>query len=528
MIPKIIHQTWKTDEVPAKFAGWVESWRRLNPGYEYRLWTDRMLLDFVAEKYPDFLPVYAAYPQPIMRADAGRYLLLHHFGGIYADLDTECLAPFDPIMDEDRVVLAHEPPTNWAQHNIASRAFSFLLFNGLMASPAGHPFWVHLAGRMYDCRFAQGVLDATGPFLLTGAYNGFADKASVAVYPAQLFNPVDSNGIAAPDYAPNPVGTLASHYWEGTWFKKPPRRRSQHRINWWRGKYFALRHHLSQGEILDPAEERARVGPEVVASPSPAGGRVAILVPVRDAAQHIGRLRGMIEALDYPKELLKIVFCEGDSVDRSRALLEEAVGEMRPRYRDAVLLRYEVAAPAGGPERWKPHLQRRRRGNLARVRNHLIDGGLDASDDWALWIDVDLWAFPPRIVQRLLEEKARIVAPHCTVYPGGPTYDANSFIAVPFDDEYILYRNMKDGLLQPEGSLGKVCMDGLRHSERVYLDAVGGTMLLVDAGLHRGGLRFPEKPYRGHIETEGLGLLARDLGIRPVGLPRVEIHHVPW
>jgi hypothetical protein len=53
-------------------------------------------------------------------------------------------------------------------------------------------------------------------------------------------------------------------------------------------------------------------------------------------------------------------------------------------------------------------------------------------------------------------------------------------------------------------------------------------MLLVDASLHRGGLRFPELPYRDHIETEGFGLLARDLGVGAIGLPQVEILHVPW
>ena len=41
--------------------------------------------------------------------------------------------------------------------------------------------------------------------------------------------------------------------------------------------------------------------------------------------------------------------------------------------------------------------------------------------------------------------------------------------------------------------------------------------------LHRGGLRFPEQPYRDLIETEGFGALAKDLGVVPVGLPRVEI-----
>jgi hypothetical protein len=60
------------------------------------------------------------------------------------------------------------------------------------------------------------------------------------------------------------------------------------------------------------------------------------------------------------------------------------------------------------------------------------------------------------------------------------------------------------------------------------LDGVGGTMLLVDASLHRGGLRFPEIPYKDLIETEAFGVLAGDLGVRPVGLPRLEILHVPY
>jgi hypothetical protein len=53
-------------------------------------------------------------------------------------------------------------------------------------------------------------------------------------------------------------------------------------------------------------------------------------------------------------------------------------------------------------------------------------------------------------------------------------------------------------------------------------------MLLVDAALHRGGLRFPELPYDDLIETEAFGRLAKDCGITPIGLPRVEILHVPW
>ena len=36
--------------------------------------------------------------------------------------------------------------------------------------------------------------------------------------------------------------------------------------------------------------------------------------------------------------------------------------------------------------------------------------------------------------------------------------------------------------------------------------------LLVRADLHREGLLFPVAPHRGYLETEGLAVLARDMG----------------
>jgi hypothetical protein len=528
MIPKIIHQTWKTAHVPDRFAAWAESWKRLNPGYEYRLWTDRMLLDFVAEHYPDFIAVYASYPQQIMRADAARYLLLHHFGGIYADLDTECVAPFDALLDEDRVVLCHEPPLHGDMHRISRRGLSRLLFNGLIASPARHPFWDDVIDTMVQCRFAPGVLDATGPFLLTGVYESSERDGEVIVYPAQLFCPLDNRLEPVPPYAPNPLGTLARHYWAGTW--SPPRRKRslQEGINRLRTLFFKLRYRLTRGAILDPSTAQSLVAPEIRNRPPPSGDRVAILVPIRDGAQNISGFRELIKALDYPKSAIKVVFCEGDSTDDTRRLLEEAAIAMRPNYRSVSVTTFSSSVTVPQQERWKVDHQRRRRAALARVRNHLIDVGLDETDDWALWIDSDLWHFPPDIIQTLRASGGRVVVPHCATYPGGPTYDLNTFASAGFEAPYVKYRNMRDGLFQPPRREGKVCLDSLRYSRRVEVDGVGGTMLLVDAALHRGGLRFPELPYRGFIETEGLGMLARDIGVTPVGLPRVEVLHVPW
>ncbi|NJM07428.1 hypothetical protein HC891_16455 [Candidatus Gracilibacteria bacterium] len=65
----------------------------------------------------------------------------------------------------------------------------------------------------------------------------------------------------------------------------------------------------------------------------------------------------------------------------------------------------------------------------------------------------------------------------------------------------------------------------MRDQPIVELDAVGGSMLLVRADLHRSGLIFPAVSYKGFIESEGLAALARDMGYACWGLPQIEIVH---
>ena len=81
MIPHIIHQTWKTDDIPGNFRAFSATWRDRNPDWTYRFWSDRDLLKFVAIHYPAFLELFCSYRLGVQRADAGRYMLLHHFGG---------------------------------------------------------------------------------------------------------------------------------------------------------------------------------------------------------------------------------------------------------------------------------------------------------------------------------------------------------------------------------------------------------------------------------------------------------------
>ena len=216
MIPRIIHQTWKTGEIPERFQGWCATWRDRNPDWDYRLWTDRDLLEFVAARYPAHLETFCGYRHGVQRADAARYMLLHRFGGFYADIDTQCQRSLEPLASEERIILCQEPEVHWGP-TIPYRGLPLLIFNGIMASPAGHPFWPHLLTRMEDVREASDVLDSTGPCLLTGSVLSYPARETIRIDDARLFNPTDVFGRS--EYDPDGPDCYALHHWAGTWWR---------------------------------------------------------------------------------------------------------------------------------------------------------------------------------------------------------------------------------------------------------------------------------------------------------------------
>ncbi len=244
--------------------------------------------------------------------------------------------------------------------------------------------------------------------------------------------------------------------------------------------------------------------------------KILILTPVKDAAAYLPAYFQALARLTYPRACLSIAFLESDSRDDTFAALEAGLPGLRQEFRGAHLWKKDFGfqIPPGTP-RYAPHLQIGRRSILARSRNHLLFRALD-DEDWVLWLDVDVIEYPPTIIETMLATGKQIVHPHCVYDYGGPTFDLNA------------WRHQ-----------GRQHMHDLRGAEElVELDAVGGTMLLVRADLHRDGLIFPPFPYglhnprirannqwMGELETEGFGIMAGDMGIRCWGMPGLEIRH---
>ena len=137
---RIIHQSWKVATLPKRFAGWSKSWSSCFPGWERKLWTDADNRDLIVKHYPWFLPTYDSFRSNIYRADAARIFYMFHYGGIYADLDADCLQPFEHLLTNHSIVFGamegkqtkFDPPEGYVQ-------------NSLMYSQAKHPFWINVS-----------------------------------------------------------------------------------------------------------------------------------------------------------------------------------------------------------------------------------------------------------------------------------------------------------------------------------------------------------------------------------------------
>lgn len=133
------------------------------------LWTDDKSREFIANEYPWFLSTFESYVYPIQRADAIRYFVLYHYGGVYLDLDVGCLRPLDPLLVYP-VVLPKTIPVG--------------VSNDLMFAAKGHPFMAQTIHNLitFDHDWFLNyptVMFSTGPMFLSMQYGMYTSAHPV-------------------------------------------------------------------------------------------------------------------------------------------------------------------------------------------------------------------------------------------------------------------------------------------------------------------------------------------------------------
>ena len=126
-----------------------------------------MIEELIRSKYPDIEELYHSYTHWVRRADVARYLVLHQFGGIYVDIDMECIKPLSLIMDKVKskgICMYESQPIGY---NI-----------DFLATEPNHPFFAFvIKGLKYSNRWYifphLNAMLSTGPTYFFGRYLNF-------------------------------------------------------------------------------------------------------------------------------------------------------------------------------------------------------------------------------------------------------------------------------------------------------------------------------------------------------------------
>ena len=97
-IPKIIYQTWKNKNIVD--SNIIQNIKKINKEFNYEFYDDAMCEKWMKNNFDN--RIYGSYlmlNNPVARADFWRYCILYKQGGIYLDIDSHCITPFNSYIN---------------------------------------------------------------------------------------------------------------------------------------------------------------------------------------------------------------------------------------------------------------------------------------------------------------------------------------------------------------------------------------------------------------------------------------------
>jgi mannosyltransferase OCH1-like enzyme len=174
-IPKVIYQTFKTNDIPWLTKYYIRRFMKKNPGYIHEFYDDERIDKFFENSFD--MRICRAYRKlqiGAAKADFFRYAALYKKGGIYLDLDSDILTGLDKYLKADDVAII----TREAGHRRFYAQWA-LIFD------REHPFLErvieYVVENIEQNKFPHDVHSMTGPSVYSRAINDvIAENPDVA------------------------------------------------------------------------------------------------------------------------------------------------------------------------------------------------------------------------------------------------------------------------------------------------------------------------------------------------------------
>lgn len=181
MIPRTVHQMWKSKVLDYWiFKKGQKSVQEHFKGWDYVFWDDAEIDSFLQKHYPRFYTDWSRLMPYIKKVDVSRYLILHHYGGVYADLDVV-------FKDAPDLYLEGAKLFSYRSTQALAKGWNFL-GNAFMGSEASHPFWIGAVEYMLSLPMNTAVLNHTGPLALGEYYAMLPEKPEMLVLSPDVFD----------------------------------------------------------------------------------------------------------------------------------------------------------------------------------------------------------------------------------------------------------------------------------------------------------------------------------------------------
>ena len=173
------------------------TWVRDYPNWDYCVWDNQKMNEFVQQIYPQYWEIYNNFPYNIQRWDAIRYLILYQIGGMYIDFDYESLYSIEPLIEGKNCCFSEEPAIHGTGFEIKMDNY---FNNGMMLSIPKHPFIKKIIEDIftsekcdYDIHQFDYVLRTTGPWKLMKLYSNLSkkDRQDIYLIPQKHVTPFD-------------------------------------------------------------------------------------------------------------------------------------------------------------------------------------------------------------------------------------------------------------------------------------------------------------------------------------------------
>ncbi len=217
IIPKKIHQIWLGPRpLPECYKVMVATWQQKHPDWEYKMWGN----EDIKSLRLDCQALFNRLTNWGAKSDILRYEILYQYGGVYVDVDIDCMKPFDVLHHTSRLYVGLEGAT---------------ICNALIGAVPGHPLLRACLDELKKIANAaildnpRNVCRITGPDFFTRMFLVHVqhDSDRIIAYPCNFFYPFPFTGARRFWAGGSPRDrvmrryvrpeTFAIHYWSGSW-----------------------------------------------------------------------------------------------------------------------------------------------------------------------------------------------------------------------------------------------------------------------------------------------------------------------